>query len=84
MRDAINDCGKALVEVWQKAFTIKHVMINLNGVKYHLNKLVKDYFTNFYKKFGKSSLHSLQRSWRAQGNNQLFDIGGYMEELTRK
>ena len=63
MNATINDYGKALVEVWQKSFTKKHV-INLTGVKFHLTKLVKDYFTHVYKKSGKSSLRSLQRSWK--------------------
>ena len=62
MNTVINDYGKALVEVWQKAFTKKHV-INLTGVKYHITKLVKEHFTSVYKKSGKSSLCILQRSW---------------------
>ena len=80
MNKAINDYGKALVEVWQKAFT-KEYVINLTGGKYHLTKLVKDYFTSVYKKSGKSSLRSLQRSWQAKGNDTLFDIGRHTDNL---
>ena len=80
MNATINDYGKALVEVWQKSFTKKHV-INLTGVKFHLTKLVKDYFTLVYKKSGKYSLRSLRRSWKEKGNDTLFNIGRDTENL---
>ena len=68
MNAAINSYGKDLVEGWQKSFTKEHVMA-LTPVKYQLTKLVKEYFIHVYKKAGKSSLRSLQRSWKEKGND---------------
>ena len=80
MNAAINSYGKDLVEVWQKSFIKEHVMV-LTPVTYQLTKLVKEYFTHVYKKAGKSSLYSLQRSWKEKGNDTLFDIGRDTEKL---